>query len=137
MTGEASKMNAAAGVERPEPIPRPIWLRVPIAILCAYQSFILSMSALGLLFVRVNRAMSRPIRRFDREAQDILVIPGLLLMLLISIAVAIAATRWQSRFLDKKPLWISYLVLVVLVILALTIIPFPYVNLEEPGGSPK
>jgi len=130
-------MNAADQTGRSESFPRPTWLRAFVGILCAYQSFVLSMSVLALLFARVNRALRYAIRRFDRDAQDILVIPGLLLMLLLSIAVAIAVTRWQSRFLDTKPLRISYVVLAVLVILALTIVPYPDVGIEENGGPPK
>jgi len=53
---------------------------------------------------------------------------GVLLTLAMSVVTAISVARWQHRLLAQRPLHMSYIVMVILVILTLMCVPIPFIH---------
>jgi len=51
----------------------------------------------------------------------------LVVSVLLSVALSIIGGRWQSRILESKPVRVSYVVLVVMIVLGFLCLPAPFI----------
>jgi len=102
---------------------RPKWLKVALVCLSGWLSFLCAfmLGAIGLA------AGAKVVFRVD-EMPGLYGIAALAVCLVVGIAAAGGVARWQHDFLERRTLKTSYIVFVILFILALSCVPMPFTH---------
>ena len=100
-------------------ISRPQWLKVLLGIFCAWTTFILT------FIVLLTALWIIQVKLLDIEIEGTPAVIILIVQAGIGGLVAYRTAKWQNKFLGKKPLSTSYIVLTLLILLSVLTIPAP------------
>ena len=98
---------------------RPKWLKILLGIFCVWTVFML------LFIILLTALWIIQVKILDIEIEGAPAVIILIFQVGISGFAAYRVTKWQNKYLDKKPLSVSYIVLIILILLLVLTIPSP------------